>query len=77
MVKASKSDKRIKAIAARIKKLRLDSGSTSYENFALDHDLPRVQYWRMEKGVNFRMETLFKVLDAHKMTLSEFFKGIE
>lgn len=77
MAKSSKSEKRIKAIAARIKQLRVDSGSSSYENFAYDHDLPRVQYWRLEKGINFRMETLFKVLDAHKMTLSEFFKGIE
>lgn len=77
MAKTTKSDKRIKAIAAEIKRLRKKSGSTSYENFALDHNLPRVQYWRMEKGMYFHIDSLFKILDAHNITLSEFFRNID
>lgn len=77
MAKSSKTDKRIKAIAAEIKRLRVESGASSYENFANEHELPRVQYWRMEKGVNFRIDSLFKILDVHGITLSEFFKNID
>ncbi len=69
-------DLRIKAIAARLKEIRLLKGYTSYETFAFDHDLPRMQYWRMEKGVNFTMESLLKILDAHGIGLEEFFKGL-
>lgn len=68
-------DPRIKAIAARLKELRRLKGYTSYETFAFDHDLPRMQYWRMEKGVNFTMESLLKILDAHGIGLEEFFGG--
>ena len=77
MAKPSKADKRIKAIASEIKRLRIKKGSSSYENFALDNELPRVQYWRMEKGANFRINSLFKIIDAHGITLSEFFKNID
>jgi hypothetical protein len=67
-------DKRILLIAKKIKKLRKDAGYKSYEKFAIDKGLPRMQYWRMEKGTNFTMETFLKVLDAHKLSLTKFFK---
>jgi hypothetical protein len=70
-------DKRVVAISKKLKKMRLEKGFTSYENFAWDNELPRVQYWRMESGVNFRMETLLKVLDVHKISLEDFFKGMK
>ena len=70
-------DKRVHKIGDKLKKMRLDKGFTSYENFAWDNGLPRVQYWRMESGVNFRIETLLKVLDVHEITLEDFFKGIK
>lgn len=69
-------DDRIKKIAEKLKRLRIQKGYTSYENFALDNGLPRVQYWRLEKGANFTISSLLKVLDVHKMTLDEFFKEI-
>jgi hypothetical protein len=31
----------------------------------------------MEKGTNFTIRTLLRILDAHKITLEEFFKGID
>ena len=54
--------------------LRKKKGYTSHEAFAMDNNLPRVQYWRLEKGkVNFTFRTLGKVLAAHKLTIEEFF----
>jgi len=70
-------DKRIVQISKKLKKLRRDKGYTSYETFAWDNDLPRVQYWRLEKGTYFNIKSLFKVLDVHNITLEEFFKGIK
>ncbi len=69
-------DKRIIAIAKKLKQLRKNKGYTSYENFAWDNEIPRVQYWRMEKGTNFTIRTFLRVLDAHNLTLKEFFKDL-
>ena len=70
-------DKRIQKIADKLKKLRVDAGYTSAETFAFEKEINRVQYWRMEKGSNFTMNSLIKILDVHKLTLEEFFKGIK
>ena len=70
-------DDRIVSISKKLQKLRKDAGYTSYENFALEKELPRVQYWRMEKGTNFQFKSLLQILDAHEMTLEEFFKGLK
>lgn len=70
-------NKRIEAIGAHIKALRLKAGYTSYETFATDHGLPRKNYWRIETGYNFTIDTLLRILDIHKMTLAEFFKDLK
>lgn len=70
-------DKRILAIADKLQKLRKEEGYTSYESFAVEKELSRVQYWRLEKGTNFRFTSLLQILDAHGMTLEEFFKGVK
>ncbi|MEQ9263134.1 MAG: XRE family transcriptional regulator [Owenweeksia sp.] len=70
-----KLDPRIQAIAAKLEKIRIDNGYTSYENFAIENGLSRMQYWRMEKGSNFTFASFLKILDAHKMSLEEFFEG--
>lgn len=72
-----KNHKRIEAIAKRIKELRVKSGYTSYETFATDHDMPRKNYWRIESGHNFTIDTLLRITDIHGITLEEFFKGIK
>lgn len=69
-------DPRIKAVAEKLKQLRKDKGYKSYETFAWDNDLNRVQYHRMEKGENFTMKSLLKILDVHKLTLRDFFADI-
>ncbi|MEQ9263127.1 MAG: XRE family transcriptional regulator [Owenweeksia sp.] len=69
-----KLDPRIQAIATKLETIRIEKGYTSYENFAIEHGLSRMQYWRMEKGSNFTFASFLKILDAHKMSLSEFFE---
>lgn len=69
-------DPRLLKIAAGIKNLRIKAGYTSSETFAYDHEIPRVQYWRMETGVNLTFTSLMRLLDIHKMSLEEFSKSI-
>ena len=66
-------DPRAIQVAKRLEMLRKEKGYTSYENFAIDKGLPRMQYWRMEKGTNFTFESLLRILDAHEMSLAQFF----
>ena len=75
--KEKKLDKRILLIADKLERMRIDKGYTSYENFAIEFGISRMQYWRMEKGTNFTFESLLKILDAHKISLGEFFADIE
>ena len=70
-------DKQIVLIAKKLKELRIAKGYTSYENFAWDNELPRVQYWRMEKGTNFTIKTLLKILKVHNLSLKEFFISLD
>ena len=70
-------DPRIVKIADKIKKLRIERNYKNYESFAYDHEINRVQYWRIEKGANITIKTLLSVLDIHKMSLAEFFKDFE
>ncbi len=72
-----KNKKRSKAIAARIKELRIGAGYTSYETFATDHGMPRKNYWRIEHGNNFTINTLLRITNIHGITLEEFFKGLK
>lgn len=70
-------DDRIIDIGKKLRKLRLQKGYSSYEVFAWENEIPRVQYWRMEKGTNFTISSLLRVLDVHNITLEEFFQENE
>lgn len=67
----------IKAIAERIKELRIKAGYTSYEDFAVKNDLDRKQYWRMELGQNCRISSLLRIIRLHSMTMEDFFKSLK
>lgn len=67
-------DPRALQVAQKLKKLRIEKGYTSYENFAIDKGIRRMQYWRMETGTNFTFASLLKILDAHQMSLAAFFE---
>ena len=75
--KNSDLDPRIMEVAKKLEKLRIERGYTSYENFAIEHGISRMQYWRMEKGTNFTFSSFLKILDAHKMNLAEFFSDAD
>jgi len=67
----------LKRIGFKLTELRKQKGYTSHENFAFDHDIPRVQYWRIEKGyTNVTMKSLVKLLAIHKLTAEEFFSAL-
>jgi len=70
-------DERAVRISDKLKRLRLEKGFKSYEKFAWANDLNRVQYWRMEKGQNFTISSLLKVLDVHKISMSDFFSDLD
>lgn len=74
--KKTEIDNRIVKVAKKLEQMRKDAGYTSYENFAIDKGISRMQYWRMEKGTNFTFESLLKILDAHGMSLGEFFGSL-
>ena len=64
----------LKNVGAELKSLRVNKGYTSHEDFALDHDLSRAQYWRLENGkANFTFKTLQYVLQIHNLSVQEFF----
>lgn len=60
-------------LGARIKELRIAKGYTNYENFAFDHDIPRSQFGRYEKGEDLRFTSLIKIFQAFNISPEEFF----
>ena len=66
----------VKAIGQKLKRIRIEAGYTSYEKFAIEHDIDRKYYWSIEKGRNISITYLKKILDIHKITFAEFFKEI-
>ena len=69
-------ESKISKIAEKIKLLRKAKGFTSYETFAFEYEINRVQYWRIETGRNITLKTLLKVLSIHKISLETFFKDL-
>lgn len=61
-------------LANRIKELRIKKGYTSYEYFAYDHNIPRAQYGRYEKGEDLKFSSLLKILKGLNISLKEFFE---
>lgn len=70
-------DNRLDAIGNRIRTLRKANTNLSAEDFANEKGFDRVQYSRIENGANITMKTLLKVVDAHNMTLEEFFRDLK
>lgn len=67
-------DKELKKIGEKLKRLRIKKKFKSYESFAVEFGLSRMQYWRMEEGkTNVTIRSLIKVLNIHKITIEEFF----
>jgi hypothetical protein len=64
-------------IGRKLLELRLKKGYKSHADFAKDHALPRIQYWRMEKGKsNVTLRSLCRVLAAHDLSIEDLFDMI-
>ncbi|MFN8230192.1 MAG: XRE family transcriptional regulator [Bacteroidia bacterium] len=66
----------LQKVGAKLKQMRIDAGYTSYENFALDNDLDRKQYWRAESGSNLTLSSIILILNKHKISLNTFFEDL-
>lgn len=74
MVRDKSLEQTLQEIGQKLTQLRKDKGYSSHENFAFDYNLPRVQYWRMEKGrANLTIKTLRNLLVIHQLTVEDFF----
>lgn len=60
-------------ISQRLKQLRKEKGFKNYEHFAYELGMSRSAYWRIEKGSNFEMKTLFRICTLLGITVQEFF----
>jgi transcriptional regulator with XRE-family HTH domain len=64
----------LEKIGERLKILRIRKSYTSYEHFAIEHDLSRMHYWNIEKGkANITIKTLVKILAIHQISIEDFF----
>lgn len=63
-------------IGKGLKSLRINAGYKSYEVFAWDNKISRIQYWKMEKGTNCTMKSLNRVLDVHNLRMDAFFNSL-
>ena len=70
-------DSILELIGRKLLDLRIKKGYTSHADFAKDHALPRIQYWRMEKGKsNITLRSLCRVLAVHNLTIEDLFESI-
>ncbi|MBT1712390.1 helix-turn-helix domain-containing protein [Fulvivirgaceae bacterium PWU5] len=61
------------SVGSVIIRLRKTKGYSSHESFAQEYDLPRMQYWRVERGkTNLTVRTLAKLLHIHQLTMIAF-----
>lgn len=60
-------------ISQRLKQPRKEKGYKNYEHFAYELGMSRSAYWRIEKGSNFEMKTLFRICKLLGITVQEFF----
>lgn len=67
----------LKKIGARLREIRKQKGHPNYEYFAYENDLSKITVGKIEKGNNFEMASLLKILEILDVTPAEFFKGIE
>jgi len=64
----------LQRIGCGLTSLREQKGYNSIKDFATAHDLPMIQYWRIEKGkANITVKTLIRLLAIHQITLDDFF----
>jgi transcriptional regulator with XRE-family HTH domain len=62
-------------IGKKLTQLRKEKGFKTHAEFAEQFDLPKIQYWRMEKGkANVTLKSLSRVTNLHKIPVDKFFQ---
>lgn len=65
-------------IGSAIKELRINAGYESSSEFAQKHNLPQIQYWRIESGkTNLTLKSLLKILKIHRIDFFDFFSSLK
>lgn len=78
MESTEQKDQRLSRIGEKIRELRkANNDFKNYEVFAFTHKINKVTLQRIERGENYNVESLLKVLDALGVKLSDFFSGID
>lgn len=78
MESTEQKDQRLIRIGEKIRELRkANDDFKNYEVFAFTHKINKVTLQRIERGENYNVESLLKVLDALGVKLSDFFSGID
>ena len=73
-MKEPKLEHLLQRIGCGLTQLRMLKGYTTIKDFAIDHSLPFIHYWRIEKGkANITLKTLIGLLSIHKITVEDFF----
>lgn len=75
MTKSEKTFKNTLAgVGAGLQELRIKKGFATAKSFTEKHNLPEIQYWRMENGkANITLKSLCKILNIHGVSLQDFF----
>ena len=60
-------------IGAELKRMRLLAGFSNYELFAEKNNMSKIQYFKMEKGTNFTLKSLDRILKIHDISIINFF----
>lgn len=64
----------LKRIGTGLSMLRTKKGYENITDFVNDHNLPLIQYWRIEKGkANITIKSLVKLLSIHQIAPEDFF----
>jgi transcriptional regulator with XRE-family HTH domain len=65
-------------IGEELSQLRMKKGYDTVLNFAIEHDLPPNQYWKIENGkANITIKTLLKLLAIHRVSVEDFFCSLK
>jgi len=71
--KGKKEQEHLEKLGSRIRQLRKEKGYTNADFFAYEHEFSRPQYSRYEKGMNLTYLTLVRIVEAHGISMEEFF----
>jgi transcriptional regulator with XRE-family HTH domain len=77
-LESEEKDQRLVEIGKKVRQLRKSNPDfINYEVFAFTHRINKVTLQRIERGDNYNIESLLKVLDALGVKISTFFSGID